>query len=271
MAITDYFEASGSGMPIVFVHGSFATTSTWKAMIKALSARYHCIAIKLPGHGGAPVAEDFYRPTINTEIRILEQVVEYLQLEPVHLVAHSYGGVVALSAALSGRVPLRALTLFEPVATWILGVAGRREAAASVSRFVSDYRRAVAEGEADACRRVINFWGGEGQFEPLPDFIKQAMTPLTADNVRHWSLCQSLSYPYATIQAMTAPTQIVCGDQSNPILQQIAQCLCDWLPQASMGQVAGASHFLVTSHAADCLQFVEQQERALSPAECSID
>ncbi|MBU3069413.1 alpha/beta hydrolase [Aestuariicella sp. G3-2] len=263
MAITDYFEVSGSGEPIVFIHGSFATTSTWKTMVKALSDRFLCITVKLPGHGGAPAADDFSEPTINTEVDILAQVVEHLQLGAIHLVAHSYGGVVALSAALSGRIPLRALTLYEPVATWIFAVAGKTEAEQAVAKFVAGYRQAVLDEEPYACRRVLDFWGGEGQFDLLPDFIKDGMVPLTEDNLRHWSLCQTLRYSTESLSKLPVPTRIVCGDQSNPLVRQIAQCLKDQLPNSATGEIAGASHFLVTSHTQECLAFVEQQEAAL--------
>lgn len=263
MAITDYFEASGSGEPIVFIHGSFATTSTWKAMVKALSDRFLCITVKLPGHGGAPAAEDFSEPTIDTEIDILAQVVEHLQLGPIHLVAHSYGGVVALSAALSGRIPLRALTLYEPVATWIFSVVERAEAEQAVAQFVAGYRQAVLNDEPYACSRVLDFWGGEGQFDLLPDFIKDGMVPLTRDNLRHWNLCQTLFYSAESLSSLSVPTSIVCGDQSNPLVRQIAQCLNDSLPNSATGEIAGASHFLVTSHSQECLAFVEQQEASL--------
>src|SRR3990167_7171076 len=92
MPLSDHYQLTGSGSPIVFVHGSYATTSTWKKMIEQLSARHTCIAIKLPGHCGTPDPQDFEAPTIETELSLIEDVVRSLTDEPIHLVGHSYGG-----------------------------------------------------------------------------------------------------------------------------------------------------------------------------------
>ena len=72
MPLSDHYQLTGSGSPIVFVHGSYATTSTWKKMIEQLSARHTCIAIKLPGHCGTPDPQDFDAPTIETELKLIE-------------------------------------------------------------------------------------------------------------------------------------------------------------------------------------------------------
>jgi len=92
MPLSDHYQLTGSGSPIVFVHGSYATTSTWKKMIEQLSARHTCIAIKLPGHCGTPDPQDFDAPTIETELKLIEDVVRSLTDEPIHLVGHSRKG-----------------------------------------------------------------------------------------------------------------------------------------------------------------------------------
>ncbi len=260
MAIDDYFVEQGRGAPIVFIHGSFANTSTWKYMVSQLSDRYRCICIKQPGHGGAPAPEDFDNPSVDTEVDIVVQVIEYLRLGPIHLVAHSFGGVVAVAVALSGRVALRAMTLFEPVLTGILEMSGRDEDAAAVDRFCNDYRTAIASQETYACRRVIDFWGGEGQFEQMPEFIKEAMDPLTDYNARHWDLCQNTVYALESYESFDVPTQLVCGDKSSPIVRSISECLLKHLGNARMDILFGASHFLVTSHAEKSFDFVRQVE-----------
>jgi pimeloyl-ACP methyl ester carboxylesterase len=260
MAISDYFVEQGSGDPIVFIHGSFANTSTWKQIVAELAGDYHCICIKQPGHGGAPDPDDFDAPSVETEVKIVEQVVQHLGLGPIHLVAHSYGGVVATALALKGSVDIRLLTLFEPVTTGVLEVSGQEEEAEAVRQFCLGYRAAVAGGEQYACRRVIDFWGGEGLFEPMPEFIKEAMEPLTPHNIRHWDLCQKLKYPIEEYAGFQAPVRVVCGDQSNPILRTIAACLQQHFPDAHTDIISGATHFLATSHWQACLEHIRQQE-----------
>ncbi|HYR26782.1 MAG TPA: alpha/beta hydrolase [Aquabacterium sp.] len=253
MSISNHFLQEGSGSPIVFVHGSYATTSTWKKMIEQLSQQHTCIAIKLPGHCGTPDPEDFANPSVETELDLIERVVRHVTDEPIHLVGHSYGGVVTLSQALKGTLPIEQLTLFEPVATWVLDLMGDTEMQARVDAFLARYREDAANNVPYACGQVIDFWGGGNDFEPLPAFVKDAMAPLLGNNLRHWDLCTGIQHSRAELQNLTIPTRIVCGSRSNAVAHAIADHLHRELPHSKRYEVEGASHAMVTSHPADCL------------------
>jgi len=172
MEIDDYYEVEGSGSPIVFIHGSFANTSSWKSMVSQLSVNHHCILIKLPGHCGTPDPDDFAHPTVETELAIVEQVVSLLTDQPIHLVGHSYGGVVALAQALKGNLNLSQVTLFEPVASGVLDHMADVDMSVSVRQFWDKYSYAVSEKTPYACGQVIDFWCGGGTFESLPIFVE---------------------------------------------------------------------------------------------------
>ena len=253
-----YYEQQGSGSPIVFIHGSYATTSTWKKIVQQLASTHHCISIKLPGHCGMPDPDDFSAPNINTELHIIESVISELTDQPIHLIAHSFGGVVALALALKGSVAIRELTLFEPVSTWVFKSVGDQEMTIQVNQFIEKYRQGIRSNEAYVCGQVIDFWGGDGAFEPLPDFIKEAMVPLTANNNRHWTLCMNTHQNRKTLNALTIPTRLVCGSASNPVAQAIVNHLSRELANSKQYTIQDASHFLVTSHASQCLDIISE-------------
>jgi pimeloyl-ACP methyl ester carboxylesterase len=258
MNIDHYFEQCGEGSPIVFIHGSYATTSTWKKMVEVLSASHHCISIKLPGHCGMPDPGDFAKPTIETELSVIEQVVRSVTDQPIHLVGHSYGGVVALSLALKGSLPLRELTLFEPVSVWVLNTVNDQPMLDLLETFITPYRQAAADQIPYACGQVIDFWGGQGSFDSLPSFIKEAMVPLLGNNVRHWDLCTKLAYEAGDLQQLLTPTQIVYGSESNQIAKAIATHLQDLIPNSEKYQINGSSHFMVNSHTDECLAILQK-------------
>ncbi len=260
MNISDYYEQEGSGEPIVFVHGSYANTATWKAYFKALSQDYHCIAIKLPGHCGLGDPGDMASPTIETELSIIELVVAELTDKPIQLVAHSFGGVVAMALALKGSVAIKAITLYEPTATWVFDTVGDSDNAALVAEFLGSYRGAVANGEHFACARVIDFWCGGEVFDGLPDFIKEGMIPLMENNLRHWDLSASLHYSAADLSGISVPTQLVYGDSSHPAAAAICLHLADALPNTDVAVISGANHFLVTSHADECIELIAEKQ-----------
>lgn len=265
MPLSQHFQQSGSGSPIVFVHGSYATTSTWKKLIEPLSKRHLCIAIKLPGHGGTPDPQDFAAPSVETELSLIEGIVRELTDEPIHLVGHSYGGVVALAQALKGSLPIRELTLFEPVATWVLSLMQDSYMQNLVSEFLQRYRPAAQANDPLACGQVIDFWSGEPVFAKLPQGVRDMMAPLTRNNLRHWDICQQVQHTQADLQALDIPTRLVCGTESNMVAHAIADHLASLLPQNNRYDIEDASHGMVTSHAEDCL-FVLQDPIDLNQA-----
>ena len=253
MNLQPYFTVQGNGPSIVFIHGSFATDATWKKYCEQLHPHHQCISIKLPGHGGAPEPTDFDAPSEDLELNIIESIIKQHCSEPVHVVGHSYGGVVALNLAMNQAVSIKQLTLFEPVAVWALNNQNYASQYQTVSNFLSSYRAAAHNNEPYACQRVIDFWGGKSAFASLPVHIQEAMPALTKNNLRHWQICTQLNFTLNHLRAISATTKIIFGDQSNPLLNDISKILKQQIPNASLHSIKGASHFLVNSHTGHCL------------------
>jgi pimeloyl-ACP methyl ester carboxylesterase len=253
MDINRYYEEQGSGSPIVFIHGSYATTSTWKKMVDSLAENHHCICIKLPGHGGMPDPTDFAEPLMETELAIIEQLVRKLTTEPIHLVAHSFGGVIALAQLLKGSLEIAEITLFEPVAVWLLDRVKDDEMLARVDTFLHKYRQDAANNVPHVGGQVIDFWGGAGAYDPLPDFIKESMAPLVSNNIRHWDLNAKSTASLEDLNRCKVPMRVVYGSESNPVAKAICQHLAQQVPKCTTYTVDGASHFLVTTHPRECV------------------
>jgi hypothetical protein len=76
-----------------------------------------------------------------------------------------------------------------------------------VQSFLTKYRHDVSQNIPYACGQVIEFWGGEGAFESLPDFIKESMVPLVANNIRHWDSEAVIGYNLVDLQKLAVPTR----------------------------------------------------------------
>jgi pimeloyl-ACP methyl ester carboxylesterase len=103
----------GSGPTVVLVHGILlGGRVAWRAQ-RRLTRRWTLVAVNRPGHGDSPEA----RQDFETEAPL---VADQLLDEPVHLVGHSYGAIVAMLAAIHRPEMVRSLTVIEPPSTKVL-------------------------------------------------------------------------------------------------------------------------------------------------------
>ena len=102
---------SGSGPPLLLVHGSISDRTIWDAIRPRLERLYTVYVVNRRGREGSPPLEIV---DLEREFRDVAAVVDAIG-EPVHLLGHSFGAVCSLGAAVyTDRI--RSLMLFEPPA-----------------------------------------------------------------------------------------------------------------------------------------------------------
>lgn len=97
-SVSLYAEETGSGAPIVLLHGLGASTFTWRKIVPALARDHRVIALDMLGFGRSdkPLDADY---SADAEAQLVAAFMEKLSLEGVTLIGHSFGGTVALRVA----------------------------------------------------------------------------------------------------------------------------------------------------------------------------
>lgn len=93
-----HFESSGSGRPVLALHGYGATLFSWRHLPKGLPDR-RVIRVDLAGHGGSPPRADRRYSLADHAAQIIAFIAEQ-NLAEFDLIGHSLGGGVALMIAL---------------------------------------------------------------------------------------------------------------------------------------------------------------------------
>jgi pimeloyl-ACP methyl ester carboxylesterase len=97
------YRDTGSGPPIVFVHGLLVDGTLWRKVIPALEPRFRCIAPDLPlGSHTIPMkpGADLSPPGL---ARVIGELIERLDLRDVTLVANDTGGALTQILLASGK------------------------------------------------------------------------------------------------------------------------------------------------------------------------
>lgn len=108
---------SGSGVPVVFLHGMGSSSSVWKPTVRAIENDRQCILFDFPGHGSTPLRE--WDPLTPEDIAsIIINEIDKLNIEKFHLVGHSLGGWVGLEIASSYPDRVLSFTAIAPAGLW---------------------------------------------------------------------------------------------------------------------------------------------------------
>jgi pimeloyl-ACP methyl ester carboxylesterase len=92
-------EVSGSGKPILLIHGFGNSIYVWRHLIPELEKQNQVIAIDLKGFGDSPKpADDRY--SVYEQARLIHDYVVENDLKDVTIMGHSLGGGIALVASL---------------------------------------------------------------------------------------------------------------------------------------------------------------------------
>jgi len=167
--------------------------------------------------------------------------------EDVHLVGHSYGGLLALMMALEHPKHIVKLTLIEPVLFRLLQ--GRDEEALAPVIATRNAFSGFEDGEIEAgLEALLNYWFGPGTWKHIPKQLRQLMfahAPVIRAQIEH---AASYNPTPEALHKMTIPTTLICSTETRASARSIVRILEGMLPHVERHDVDGARHDLVRTH-----------------------
>jgi pimeloyl-ACP methyl ester carboxylesterase len=252
----DYDEC-GDGPTVVLVPGSCSTGAAWRSVISQWENDFRCVTTSLLGYGGTAERRTALDADISHEAEILEAVVRRAAC-PVHLVGHSFGGLVALAVALRKQVPLLSLVIIEAPAPELLRCMGEHQHYRAFRKMTDAYFGAFHAGERAAIESMIDFYGGAGAFASWPQRVRSYAVETTAVNILDWAGAYGFRPTSASLANIEVPTLVLWGGVSHPAVQRANDLLGQCMTQASVVTISGAAHFMITTHATEVAWVIAQ-------------
>ena len=104
-----YYEIHGDGEPLVILNGIMMSTGSWNSFIDVFSKKNKLVLLDFVDQGQSDKMEEQYSQDLHVEM--LNELLERLNLEKIHLVGISYGGEIAQRFVLAHQSKVKTLVL----------------------------------------------------------------------------------------------------------------------------------------------------------------
>jgi esterase len=230
--------------PVLFLHGGLLTARTWDLVCLALRRDWHCLALDQRGHGDSEWSAALDYDT-DAHASDLEAFVTRLGLDRPVLVGQSMGALNALAYAHRHAAELRGLVLIDIA----------HEVEVSGTSRIAEFAAAPAELDS-----IDEFVARAAEFNPARDerllrrslrhnlrllpngrwtwkYDRRAITAGAFDRVR-----ARLDALTADVAAVTCPTLVVRGEESDVVTPVAAKAFAASFPNARETTIPAAGH-----------------------------
>jgi pimeloyl-ACP methyl ester carboxylesterase len=217
-----YYEETGSGLPVVFVHEFAGDYLSWEPQVRHFCRRYRCITYNARGYPPSDVPADVERYSQQRARDDILNVMDALRIDRAHIVGLSMGGFATLHFGMVHSARARSLVVagcgygahpsqyeqFQRDARALAGTMrerGMEHAAATYGH--GPARLQLRDKDPRAFQDFVQRFGAhsaEGSANTMAGY--QARRPSLYD----------LTGEMARI---TAPTLIIAGDEDDPTLE----------------------------------------------------
>jgi pimeloyl-ACP methyl ester carboxylesterase len=217
-----YYEETGSGYPIVFVHEFAADHLEWEGQVRWFARDYRCITFNARGYPPSDVPTDSAAYGQGHAADDIAAVMRHLGIAKAHIVGLSMGASATLHFGLRHAAMASAL---------VAAGVGAGAFAAHTARFKTDSvamaERLEREGFAEAAKDIahgptriqLKNKDPRGWREFL-DHLSAHSAAGSAMTLRYYQAQRPSLFDFeAEFKRMTIPTLLICGDEDEPCLE----------------------------------------------------
>ncbi|NUQ79221.1 MAG: alpha/beta hydrolase [Polyangiaceae bacterium] len=240
------YIVQGTGPTILFLHGALADLRMWSRHLALVTPRFSAVSYTQRYFGVEPWGSDWPPFGVDTHAADLVELIHRLQAGPVHLVAWSYAGHIALTVALKHPELIKSAFIYEPGAPTYVSDPAELEAlnADAIAMFGPVFEAVQGAGDVhEGVRRLIDGSGQRrGYFDSQPGERQQ----IQMDNARTMPLLLAQSPPPIItcddLRSLRMPVCIAYGEFTRPVFSVVSRAAARCISGEWHKVIPGADH-----------------------------
>ena len=216
-----YYEDSGAGRPILFIHEFSGDYRAWELQVRYFARRYRCITYNARGYPPSDVPDTVDKYSQRRAIDDAVDVLDHLKIDKAHIVGLSMGGFAALNFGI--HYPERALSL-------VVGAAGMGAEPDKTAQFRQEVEIVAQRWETEGAKKFAPIYGSGPGREQLelkdPRGFKEFIDQLSEHSPKGAALTlrgvqARRPSPFelvAELEKMVVPTLVIHGDEDRSCL-----------------------------------------------------
>ncbi len=229
------YEQHGEGKPLLLLHGWGGSRDSWIPVVRDFQDRFRVTALDFPGHGQSGEPPE---PWSVTEYMLMTGgLIEALGIQGCDVIAHSFGGRVALLLAAERPELVHRLVLTGSAGLIPKASGGRtmKSRLYKLLRALADNgftRAALGETRVEALRQALRQKFGSADYRALKtDRMRATFNRVIGQDLE------------GCLPGIKAPTLLIYGDQDTATPLWMGQTMERLIPDAGLVVMKGAGHY----------------------------
>jgi pimeloyl-ACP methyl ester carboxylesterase len=245
-----YFREAGTGPTVLCIHAGYASSSQWRSLMQCLAGQFRVIACDMSSSGKSPAISPDVKYTLEEEVTFLRPVFDAAG-DSFHLVGHSFGGAVALKAALRYRARLQSLTLIEPTLfALLISSAPESWATDEILRHTQTISDLADLGDHEAAaQQFVDYWFQTGAWATTREEVRADIRDRMSLVRQRWDALLRDPVQVADLASLDVPTLCLTAQNSNVPTRALSELLIRALPRVRTIDIEGVGHMAPLSNA----------------------
>jgi len=248
-------EIDGQGPALLCIHGLGGSSNTWTPVMGAFEGM-RVIRPDLPGSARSPLGREAL--SIETYVDALAGVLAELEVDTLHIAAHSLGTIVAQHFAVAHPARVKSLALFGPLAAppdaGRAGIRARAELARGGDAAMQEIADAIVKGATSAQTKsdqaAVLALVRESVMRQPPEGYAQS--------------CEALAGAQpAAVERLDVPALLVTGDQDGVAPPANVEALAARIAGSRRIVVADCGHWTTYEKPQACIEALREFHAAL--------